>query len=134
MNVKAYTGAFDQAMWHLVHTACYRTAWADERGEGWVDAGHVTRFKQELTVGSLYRIASYTLKVGRTSLRSFHTLYNVDQADPTSTCEMVSVYFDLKTRMPKPIDDDRVSGLRLFESSSLVQMGSARELADSNAP
>jgi acyl-CoA thioester hydrolase len=119
MNVKNYTGAFDQAMWHLVHAAGYRTIWASDRGEGWVDAEHVTRFQRELTVGSLYRIESRVLKVGTSSLRSFHELYDVDHAEPAATCEMVSVYFDLNVRAPKPIGEVLARGLRSLSETPI---------------
>jgi len=122
MNVKAYTGAFDQAMWHLVHAAGHRTAWAKERAEGWFDAEHVTRFKRELTAGALYRIESRVAKVGRTSLKSVHTLYDVDHPDPAATCDMVSVYFDLKARVRKPIGEDLARGLRFLESEKSGQL------------
>lgn len=124
MNVKAYTGAFDQAMWHLVHAAGYRVAWASERGEGWVDAEHVTRFRRELTAGALYRIDSAVVKVGRTSLKSFHTLYDVDQPEPAATCDMVSVYFDLVARAPKPIGEELARGFRFLESAKSGQLAS----------
>lgn len=114
MNVKAYTGAYDQAMWHLVHAAGYSASWVKQCDEGWVDAEHLTRFKHELAVGSLYKIVSRITKIGTTSVRSFHELFDVDRAEPASTCEMVSIYFDLKVRKPKPLRDELAQGLRGF--------------------
>lgn len=97
MNVQYYVAAFDQAMWHLVHALGYRTAWQQEKGEGWADVQHNVSFAKELKVGSLFYIQSRVGNIGTKSLTTIHELYGVD-GDLSATNEIKSVYFDLKNR------------------------------------
>lgn len=97
MTVQFYVAAFDQAMWHLVHALGYRPGWQAERREGWADVRHDVTFSKELRVGSLFRIESVIVAIGKTSLSTRHRLLTAD-GELSSTDEIKSVYFDLNER------------------------------------
>lgn len=97
MNVQYYVAAFDQAMWHLVHSLGYRAEWQNERGEGWADVQHNVSFVKELKVGSLYYVVSRVGSVGNKSLTTVHHLYDMAD-DLCASNEIKSVYFDLNER------------------------------------
>lgn len=103
MNVQHYTAAFDQAMWHLVHELGYRKHAGPYIGHGWADVRHVVEYRRELPAGSLYRIASGTDKVGRSSLVTRHRMFEMETGALAAECEMTSVYFDLAARVSAPI-------------------------------
>jgi acyl-CoA thioester hydrolase len=105
MNVQYYVAAFDQAMWHLVHTLGYRTTWQKERGEGWADVQHHVGFTKEIAVGSLFYVESRVSNVGSKSLTTYHQLYDMD-GDPCASNEIKSVYFDLVGRRGLLLPDE----------------------------
>lgn len=104
MTVQYYVSAFDQAMWHLVHTLGYRPEWQTERGEGWADIRHDVTFSKELRVGSLFWVESSVVAIGKTSLSTLHRLYSAD-GELSSTDEIKSVYFDLNERKARPLPE-----------------------------
>lgn len=105
MTVQFYVAAFDQAMWHLVHSLGYRPEWQTERGEGWADVRHDISFARELRVGNLFWIESAVTGIGRTSLSTRHRLFNAG-GEVSSEDEIKSVYFDLRERKALHLPDD----------------------------
>src|SRR5690242_12740746 len=101
MTVQYYVAAFDQAMWHLVAELGYRPEWQSERGEGWADVRHDLTFSKELRAGSLFRVESSVMAIGKTSLSTRHRLFS-SGGDLASTDEIKSVYFDLIERKALP--------------------------------
>lgn len=104
MTVQYYVAAFDQAMWHLVHTLGYRPEWQTERREGWADVRHDVTFTKELRVGSLFWVESSVFAIGKTSLSTHHRLFDAG-GELSSTDEVKSVYFDLNERKALPLPD-----------------------------
>lgn len=110
MNVQFYIAAFDQSLWHLMAASGYSASWITERRQGWADRRYEIDFRQELPVGSLFEIKGSVVKVGRTSLTTYHGLTN--KADGTLCAELlaVSVYFDLAARQALALPDEIVEG------------------------
>ena len=103
MNTPHYVAAFDQSMWHLVAACGYRTAWIQERGEGWADVKYVLEFRQELKAGELFHVASSVVQLGKSTLVSRHEIFHTDSERIAASADMTSVYFDLKNRTSKPL-------------------------------
>ncbi|WP_221166900.1 thioesterase family protein [Rhizobium sp. NZLR1] len=117
MNVQYYVAAFDQAMWHLVHSLGYRAEWQTERSQGWADVQHTVSFSKELKIGSLFYINSNVGRVGQTSLTTLHKLYDM-AGNLSAANEIKSVYFDLKERRSLPLPDV----IRLEAEQSLFRL------------
>ena len=114
MNVQHYIAAFDQASWHLVAAAGYKSSWLEERKLGWADRHYDVDFLQELPMGSLFEIRSRIVKVGRTSLTLHHAMYNCETGDLCAEITIVTILFDLVNRKPAPLPDEMVKAATAF--------------------
>jgi len=98
MNVKNYTGMFDQAAFHLQHQLGLSPKDLAESGETAVDAQHTVRFLQEQLAGSLIVIEGALTKIGTKSFTCTYRMRNVETGELAATTEIVSVYFSTATR------------------------------------
>lgn len=114
MNVKHYIAAFDQAMWHLVAAAGYKSSWLKERNLGWADRHYEVDFLQELPVGSLFEVKSQFLKIGRTSLTAHHRMFNTETGTLSAEITAVSILFDLTARKPSPLPPEMLEGAKPY--------------------
>lgn len=116
MNVKGYTGMFDQAAFHLQHSLGLSPKDLAEAGETAVDAQHTVRFLQEQLAGSLIVVDGALTKVGGKSFTCTYRMRNVETGAVAATTEIVSVYFSTATRSSMEIPD----GLRARLEAALV--------------
>jgi acyl-CoA thioester hydrolase len=98
MNVKNYTGMFDQAAFHYQHALGFDFKDMADTGETTVDAQHTLRFVQEQLAGSLIVIEGALTRIGTKSITCSYRMRNVETGDLAATSDIVSVYFNLKTR------------------------------------
>jgi acyl-CoA thioester hydrolase len=105
MNVAHYVAAFDQAMWHLVHSLGYRTDWQTSRHEGWADVRHDVTFAKEMKVGSLFYVESEVAEIGGKSITTVHHLMTMD-GEVAASDTVKSVYFDLAGRKALPLPQE----------------------------
>lgn len=110
MNVQHYIAAFDQASWHLVAAAGYKSAWLEERKLGWADRHYDVDFLDELPVGSLIEVCSKIVKVGRTSLTLHHAMHNSETGVLCAEITIVTILFDLVARKATPLPPEMVEG------------------------
>ncbi|MPY95959.1 MAG: thioesterase [Acidimicrobiia bacterium] len=98
MNVKGYTGMFDQAAFHLQHRLGLGPKDLVEAGETAVDAQHTVRFLNEQLAGSLIVVDGALTKLGTKSFTCTYRMHNVESDEVAATTEIVSVYFSTATR------------------------------------
>ena len=107
MNVKNYTGMFDQAAFHYQFALGLDFNAMAERGETTVDAQHTVRFVKEQLAGSLIVVDGALTKIGTKSFTCIYRMRNIETGDLAATNEIVSVHFDLNTRrsteLPGPL-------------------------------
>lgn len=106
MNVKSYTGMFDQAAFHLHHGLGLGLSGLRERGEMIVDAQHTVRFLKEQLVGALIVIDGALTRIGTKSFVCTYRMRNLETGDIAATSEIVSVYFSERTRASAEIPSD----------------------------
>ncbi len=112
MNVQHYVGMFDQAAFHFQAALGLDFHQIGEHGNILVDARHTIQYKQEQPAGSLVTISSCLTRVGTKSVTALHRMVNTETGNLAATSEIVSVYFDLRTRKSLAIPDDIRAGLR----------------------
>ena len=98
MNVKNYTGMFDQAAFHLQFVLGLSPKDLKDSGETAVDAQHTVRFMKEQLAGSLIVIDGALTSIGNKSFTCSYRMRNIETGDLAATTEIVSVYFNLVTR------------------------------------
>ena len=103
MNVKGYTGMFDQAAFHLQHRLGLGPKDLQEAGETAVDAQHTVRFLNEQLAGSLIVVDGALTKIGTKSFTCSYRMRNIETDDVAATTEIVSVYFSTVTRSSQEI-------------------------------
>lgn len=105
MNVKNYVGMFDQAAFHFLSMLGFSFGNMHETGETLVDAQHTIQYRKEQRVGSLVRVESAVTRVGTKSITILQRMWNAETGDLAATTEIVSVYFNLKTRSSMPLPE-----------------------------
>ncbi len=105
MTVQHYVGMFDQAAWHLL--AAMGLGWEHTKTskETLVDARHTIEYLVEQPVGSLIVVECALKRIGSKSLTQHHRMINTETRALAATTEIVSVYFDLETRVSLLIPD-----------------------------
>jgi acyl-CoA thioester hydrolase len=103
MNVKSYTGMFDQAAFHLQHILGLSPKCLLESGETAADAQHTVRFIKEQLAGSLIVIDGALTKIGTKSFTCTYRIHHIETGDLAATTEIVSVDFSLETRASREI-------------------------------
>lgn len=114
LNVKNYTGMFDQAAFHLQHILGLTPVDLRDSGTTAVDAQHTVRFLSEQLAGSLIVIDGALTKIGTKSFTCTYRMRNMETGDVAATAEIVSVYFSLETRASKEIPPELRSQLESF--------------------
>ncbi|MEQ9641011.1 MAG: thioesterase family protein [Alphaproteobacteria bacterium] len=105
MNVKNYVGMFDQGAFHILSMMGFGSADMHDVGATLVDAQHTIKYLIEQPVGSLIRVESAVTRLGNKSIVVLHRMWNTETNEMGATSEVVSVYFDLKSRKSLPIPD-----------------------------
>lgn len=105
MNVRFYTGYFDDASSQFVGTLGGGVEQLGTADLGWADVHHVVEFKEEVKSGGLLTVTTRVIKIGRTSLTFQHQLMGLS-GNIHATMEVVTVMFDLKARRATTFPDD----------------------------
>ena len=91
MNVRHYTGMFDDASFQLLgHTA----GKIPDESFGWADVRSTTEYKQEVPAGDLLTIRSHVLKVGRSSITFRQMMVGSLDGELRAVNETTTVCFD----------------------------------------
>ena len=104
MNTQHYAAMYDAATFHFINALAPQQALADS-GRGWADIKQTIEYKHEARSGGLVTIVTSLLRVGGKSVTFLHEMRNSDSQEIHSTCENVTVLFDLKARKAIPLDD-----------------------------
>jgi acyl-CoA thioester hydrolase len=119
LNTSEYVKFFDAAEWHCMAALGYDARLIHEQRIGMADARHVIEYRKELLAGDLVRGESEVLRVGTTSLTTFHRLFNAASGELCATLECVTVMYDLDRRRPVPL----VDALRRGAEAALTAKG-----------
>ncbi|MHC2303274.1 acyl-CoA thioesterase [Rhizobium mongolense] len=105
MNVRFYTGFFDDASSQFVGRLVGGVEHLSAAQLGWADVRHVVEFREEVRSGGLLTISTRVIKIGRTSLTFRHDLTGL-RGNLHATMEVVTVLFDLKARQATTLPDN----------------------------
>lgn len=114
MNVKNYTGMFDQAAFHLQFALGLTPEALQQSRETAVDAQHTVRFIKEQLAGSLIVIEGALTNIGSKSFTCTYRMRNIETGDVAATTEIVSVYFSLENRSSMAIPEAIRARLQTF--------------------
>ena len=104
MNTQFYAALYDGASFHfLSRLAAYSEL--ERVGFGWADVKQVIEYKHEIRSGSLLIVRSSITRIGNKSVEYRHRLSNSETDQLHSTCDQVTVLFDLKRRCGAPLTD-----------------------------
>jgi acyl-CoA thioester hydrolase len=104
MNTQHYAAMYDAATFHFLNALAPQQALAD-LGRGWADIKQTIEYKHEARSGGLVTIHTCPLRVGGKSVSFLHEMRNSETDAVHSTCENVTVLFDLKARKAIPLDE-----------------------------
>lgn len=104
MNVRFYTGFFDDASSYFVGQIGGGVNDLASNNLGWADVRHVMEFKNEVRSGGLVKVTTNVTKIGRSSLTFRHEMTDT-QGNVHATMEIVTVMFDLMARQSAPLPD-----------------------------
>ena len=106
MNVRYYTGFFDDAAWHFPAMAGLSLSDLRARGLGTVVATMTTEFHNEIRAGELVLIKGAVTRVGTKSFSYEMRLYEPDSMRHCATQKSVEVCFDTAKRQSVPLPED----------------------------
>ena len=117
MNVRWYTGRFDEATWLFVARFGLTPPRLRAARRGLVAVEQHLRYVRELTAGDVFRIESRLIEVGAKSMRFAHEMRLLDEHDAytlAATCELTGLLIDLDRRKTVPFDE--ATAARLAEA------------------
>ncbi len=104
MNTQHYAAMYDAATFHFL-SALAPYAAMEAAGRGWADIKQTIEYKHEARAGALVTITTRPIRVGGKSVTFLHEMRGTETQDLHSTCENVTVLFDLKARKAIPLDE-----------------------------
>lgn len=115
MNVRHYTGLFDDCAWHVLG---YLLA-ADKRdaATGWVAATMTMTFLREIVAGSMLILNPKVVRIGSKSVTTRIEMRDAASDVHYATGEFVSVLFDLTARASLALPDKVGERARLLSES-----------------
>ena len=97
MNARHIYAAFDDAGFVLLDRLGFVTLGSAHGGEGWADVRAEVEFAHEIATGTVMRVRSHIVRLGRTSFTHRHELVSgVDVRH--ATAQFTTVRFDLVNR------------------------------------
>ena len=104
MNTQFYAALYDGASFHFLSLlAPYNEL--KKTGMGWADVRQLIEYKLEVPSGSLLVVRTTLKRLGNKSVEYRHELRNTETDQLHSTCEQVTVLFDLIKRAAAPLDE-----------------------------
>ena len=129
MNVQFYTARFDEATWQFLAQLGLTPTFLKRNHRSAAAVDQHTRYKRELTAGSLVHITTQLFSLGRSSIRFVNTMYDSETAEEVAISELVGVYLDTDIRSATPLPPAvhrRASEMRLDRNAE-SENGSATE-------
>ena len=105
MNVRFYTGKFDEATWRFLAGLGLSPSYLKENDRGMVAAHQETEYKQEVVAGDMLTIRSRLLGTRGKSVRFTHEMRNAETGDVVATTTLVGVHLDRTARKAVPFPD-----------------------------
>jgi len=105
MNTQFYAALYDGASFHFLSMLA-QYGELKKSGRGWADVRQFIEYKREIPSGSLLVVRTTLRRLGNKSVEFLHELCNSEIDALHSTCEQVTVLFDLNTRAAAPLDED----------------------------
>lgn len=97
MNARHIYAAMDDAGFALLDFLGFSSTESVREGKGWADVRAEIEFEHEVAAGSVLRVQSQIVRVGRTSFTHFHALAS-RAGVRHATAKMTTVRFDLTAR------------------------------------
>lgn len=97
MNARHIYAAFDDAAFVLLDYLGFATLGSAHQGNGWADVRTVIEFTHEVPSGTVMRVRSNVVRLGRTSFTHRHDLVSGTDVRH-ATAEITTVRFDLVMR------------------------------------
>jgi len=104
MNTQFYATLYDGASFHFLSMLA-QYGELKKSGRGWADVRQLIEYKREIPSGSLLVVRTTLRRLGNKSVEFLHELCNVEIDALHSTCEQVTVLFDLNKRAAAPLDE-----------------------------
>ncbi len=98
MNVRWYTGRFDEGTWSLFSRIGITRVYIDEQKKGMAAVKQTTHYKKEVVAGDLLLIRSEILEITEKSIRFVHRMFNVETGEEVADTELIGVHIDLVKR------------------------------------
>lgn len=105
MNVRFYTGKFDEATWRLFAGLGVTAAYLRDNGRGMAAVHQETDYKREVFAGDMLTIRSRVLEVGESSVRFMHEMRNAETGAVVATTRLVGVHLDRSAHKAVPFPD-----------------------------
>jgi acyl-CoA thioester hydrolase len=99
MNVQSYTARFDEASWQFLMRLGMSPSSMRENGRSFVAMEQRTQYRREVLGGALLHIATELIKVGRSSVRFVHRMFDSETNAEVAVTELTAVYFDTARRV-----------------------------------
>ena len=104
MNTQHYAAMYDTAGFHFLSRVMPYVV-LSKSGLGWADVRQVIEYRQEVRAGTLLVVCSRLARLGGKSITYVHEMRNAETGTVHSTCETVTVLFDLEKRAAVPLTD-----------------------------
>ena len=104
LNTRFYAAIADDASFQFLNEIAPHHA-MHPRGLGWADVSFALTLRNEVRPGTIIRIRSRLVRLGKSSLTHIHHLCATDLSAEYAEAEIVTVLFDLEARRSATIDD-----------------------------
>ena len=102
LNVRHYTGLFDDCCWHVLTFLLP----SEDSGTGWVAATMSIEFMREVAPRTMLVLNPSIVRIGSKSVSTLIAMRDASNGTQYATANFVSVLFDLKTRTSLALPED----------------------------
>jgi acyl-CoA thioester hydrolase len=99
MNVQFYAARFDEASWQFLGMLGLSHATLKQQDRSFVALEQRTHHIKEVLSGALLHITTELVKIGRSSLRFVHRMFDSVTDEEVAVSEIVAVHFDTARRV-----------------------------------
>ena len=105
MNVQFYTAKFDEASWQFLGRLGMSPSSMKENNRSFVALEQRTHYKREALCGSLLHVATELVRIGRSTIRFIHRMFDSETNTEVAVTELTAVYFDTTRRVSAALPD-----------------------------